>query len=357
MSDLDSNNQPQGGREAAMVVIQRDAEGKPTVWCDPEIVDLVTALNAGGISTVASCSGHGPQSGIISLRDGRELIIAGNYDTARRYERAIAAQPAAAQEAVSPEPYGWHLVSNNQGYRGQESFTRHPVRAELIKAGMSGSVDVTPLFDHPPHAAPVTAAPAGLDAHGLRALDNCIRDLRRLLELADDFALDEMQIQSLLNAIESMELRKCGALPASTPAAPGIDLPATGMLPELPPLLRHAASLLRLRGPAAPSVEKVAADLDAAADGVMTSAGPASQAWLGVSDLATDHFRGAAKMVDSPKGGMVNVSPNNCRNRLMAEGKPYPKSGCAHCKTGGLLGCPYEKAVHGHKAGDAEVQP
>jgi|GEM_PF-3660698 len=75
-------------------------------------------------------------------------------------------------------------------------------------------------------AAPVAAAPVDLDAHGLRALDNCIRDLRRLLELAEDFALDDMQIQSLLTAIESMELRKR----TSTPAAPGIDL---GELAEL----------------------------------------------------------------------------------------------------------------------------
>jgi len=37
--------------------------------------------------------------------------------------------------------------------------------------------------------------------------------------------------------------------------------------------------------------------------------------------------------------------PVNCRNRLRAEGKPYPKSGCTVCKTGGLTGCPYERAA------------
>lgn len=36
------------------------------------------------------------------------------------------------------------------------------------------------------------------------------------------------------------------------------------------------------------------------------------------------------------------VRPNNCRNVLRDEGKPYPKSGCDSCKTGGLTGCPYE---------------
>src|SRR5690606_39841374 len=61
-------------RESQMVVIERDASGKPTVWCDPEIADLVRALNAGGIRTVASCSGHGHRPGNIALADGRELI-------------------------------------------------------------------------------------------------------------------------------------------------------------------------------------------------------------------------------------------------------------------------------------------
>lgn len=35
--------------------------------------------------------------------------------------------------------------------------------------------------------------------------------------------------------------------------------------------------------------------------------------------------------------------PSLCRNRLRDEGKAYPRSGCAVCKTGGMLGCPYEK--------------
>ncbi len=73
-----------------------------------------------------------------------------------------------------------------------------------------------------PMFAPVAAAPVDMDAHGLRALDSCIADLRRLLELAPDYDLDVMQMQSLETAIESMELRKV----MSTPAAPGIDLAA-----------------------------------------------------------------------------------------------------------------------------------
>ena len=33
--------------------------------------------------------------------------------------------------------------------------------------------------------------------------------------------------------------------------------------------------------------------------------------------------------------------PSMCRNRLKAEGKPYPKSGCYECGDGGMRGCPY----------------
>jgi len=35
--------------------------------------------------------------------------------------------------------------------------------------------------------------------------------------------------------------------------------------------------------------------------------------------------------------------PSNCRNRLRDEGKAYPRSGCGHCKTGGMTGCPNEQ--------------
>jgi hypothetical protein len=63
-------------REERMIVIARDESGKPTIWCDPEIVDLVTALNAGGVPTVASCSGHGHRPGSIALKDGRWLVVA-----------------------------------------------------------------------------------------------------------------------------------------------------------------------------------------------------------------------------------------------------------------------------------------
>ena len=76
-------------RESEMVVISRYEKGIPKVFCDPEIVDIVAALNHGGVPTVASCSGHGTRNGNIALRDGRELIIANSWEDARRIEKLI----------------------------------------------------------------------------------------------------------------------------------------------------------------------------------------------------------------------------------------------------------------------------
>ena len=83
-----------------MVVIERDAAGTPTVWCDPEIVDLVTALNTNGLRTVASCSGHGERFGNIALADGRELLVAPNFEEARAAERRLFAAPEGAQRKI-----------------------------------------------------------------------------------------------------------------------------------------------------------------------------------------------------------------------------------------------------------------
>lgn len=59
-----------------MVILGRDEGGTPTVWCDPCIAPLVSALNAAGLHTVASCCGHDYHPGRVMLRDGRHLFIA-----------------------------------------------------------------------------------------------------------------------------------------------------------------------------------------------------------------------------------------------------------------------------------------
>lgn len=45
-------------------------------WC---IHKIVSALNAGGVETVACCCGHGIINGRIDLADGRVLTIANSY--------------------------------------------------------------------------------------------------------------------------------------------------------------------------------------------------------------------------------------------------------------------------------------
>jgi len=54
---------------------------------DKDVESLVQALNKAGIRTVASCSGHGKRPGNIALADGRELIIAPDWETAREIEK------------------------------------------------------------------------------------------------------------------------------------------------------------------------------------------------------------------------------------------------------------------------------
>lgn len=93
---------PAGTRESAMVVIERDEHGKPTVWCDPEIVDLVGALNTRSLRTVASCSGHGGPFGNIMLADGRELLILPDWESTRFAERVLAAAFSGSDAPVAP---------------------------------------------------------------------------------------------------------------------------------------------------------------------------------------------------------------------------------------------------------------
>ena len=53
---------------------------------DVEIAPIVNALNMAGLTTIASCSGHGHRPGMIALADGREIIIARDYDEARKVD-------------------------------------------------------------------------------------------------------------------------------------------------------------------------------------------------------------------------------------------------------------------------------
>jgi len=71
---------------AAMTVLRRNENGVPTIWCDPCIAPLVTALNNAGMTTIASCCGHGQRPSTVALADGREVLVLPDYETARRVQ-------------------------------------------------------------------------------------------------------------------------------------------------------------------------------------------------------------------------------------------------------------------------------
>ena len=54
---------------------RRMAIGGKVVGVDECIADIVSALNRGGVPTVASCCGHGLMPGTIILGDDRWLVI------------------------------------------------------------------------------------------------------------------------------------------------------------------------------------------------------------------------------------------------------------------------------------------
>jgi hypothetical protein len=60
--------------------------GGRTVEVDSEIAPIVAALNAAGVPTRASCSGHGRRPANIALSDGREIIIARDHTEGRRID-------------------------------------------------------------------------------------------------------------------------------------------------------------------------------------------------------------------------------------------------------------------------------
>ena len=58
-----------------------------SVDIDECVAPIVNALWRIGIDTVASCCGHGKQMGNIALKDGREVLIAPDYETGRKVDK------------------------------------------------------------------------------------------------------------------------------------------------------------------------------------------------------------------------------------------------------------------------------
>lgn len=91
-------------REAAMVVLERDGSGRPTVWCDPGVVDLVKALNGAGIATAWSCDGHGHRPATVGLKDGRQLLVLESLDALTSISHLW---PDINGNRSQPEPIGY----------------------------------------------------------------------------------------------------------------------------------------------------------------------------------------------------------------------------------------------------------
>lgn len=60
------------------------------VSIDRCIHHIVAALNAANIETLASCCGHGKRAGIITLADGRELVVHPDRTLDPRYDPTVA---------------------------------------------------------------------------------------------------------------------------------------------------------------------------------------------------------------------------------------------------------------------------
>lgn len=145
-------------REAAMVVLASDDDGKPTVWCDPCIAPLVKTLNDAGLHTVWSCCGHGRRPAQIGLRDGREVVILANASEANRIEGLW-------PDINAPEPTflqrfeAW-VFDADPAWRG---FSRLMLSMAVVVAGCGGLVGLLMALGsrHPALAIiPVTVAAA-----------------------------------------------------------------------------------------------------------------------------------------------------------------------------------------------------
>jgi len=72
--------------DTSQMLITDKSGNKKLIDVDNCIFGLVKALNDNGFHTKACCCGHGAHSGNIALMDGRELIIAKDYETARKFD-------------------------------------------------------------------------------------------------------------------------------------------------------------------------------------------------------------------------------------------------------------------------------
>lgn len=110
-------------------------KGIGVVGVDECIGPLVEMLNSHGFATVASCCGHGHRPGDIALEDGRELVIAPDYATARKVEKAF---PISVYGEVVGDLEG---VSTRED-EGREGLPWPQSNAPVLTPSGSSAVDV-----------------------------------------------------------------------------------------------------------------------------------------------------------------------------------------------------------------------
>jgi hypothetical protein len=176
----------QASREEQMVTLRFDESGKPTVWCDPEIADLVDALNTDKLSTVASCSGHGHRPGRISLKDGRQLLVMNSEQVAtveRLFDTNIngASQESAPGQEAEAKHVGWQY---KYMYEGEEVTVldptlNRPLSPAIIADSTIPLYDIEPVFTASTTSTAIAAMPEFLSQEDLS-------DLIRVHECFDD---------------------------------------------------------------------------------------------------------------------------------------------------------------------------
>ena len=114
--------------DLAMVRLHHPTErGFVFAGVDPCIAPLVQTLNDGGYQTTASCCGHGRRPGIITLEDGRELIVMPDLGTARRIDHLF------------PDIHGNPVAARAGGSAADREFTcprcEAPTKDETVDMG------------------------------------------------------------------------------------------------------------------------------------------------------------------------------------------------------------------------------
>lgn len=146
------------GIEATVIV---QTEHGP-VGVDASLAPIVDALNKAGVPTIASCSGHGHRPGNIALRDGREIVIARNFEEARLIDGLFAF--GANGEPVAPD--GLSEVQRELGAAWKRGHTdAYKTLAFLMQK--YGWQTVADALDRHRAASGIVAAEGGRDAQRL----------------------------------------------------------------------------------------------------------------------------------------------------------------------------------------------